>query len=573
MSVEIPPASYTERAPLGWRGALRIAEVVYDEFSFQSIYALKQGNSSVYLEGKRGEGAVERARRRVAQSKAMVAFLLFMVISVGAIGLRTGAGGLGLTLTPVDYATSLVAGELLLIFSLLWMTGLQVAPTLLGSKVFPLLATLPLSQRDMRRVGFIVFLRIFDAPALMATFYLPLAVGLATGSVLAALVLLPGTIITVALSCAISLVTARFFLLRVSGAEGGTPGSLALRWVYLLLWSLPSLAITAFVAFSLQILDVLSFWEASNPGAFRTMLLLYPFPFAYLTSLAIYPSLDIYHLLSAPVMWLSVALYAAAAAVSVHWLRRAPVDLSLAVPRSSRGRRAGDSEVRTDSPSVAILHKDLRIASRTPGYAFLILLPLLDAFILGLSTMLSHPDPAQAERFAIAAVTVAAMLATFFGPAFFATEVMGFSFTRTLPIPRRTLLWGKASLILLVYVIASLLVMGLVAARIGNPIPFAIFALAELPGVLAASFFELGVLFHKAEKTGIPVVNLYSGAWWAMLVVFPGLLVAGIPLLLYLLGQNYDRALAVPSMVVSALLLLVATAAWALWGGRGATEA
>ncbi len=558
--------------PLGWRGAFRVSKVVYDEFSFQSIYALKQGNTSAPLQERRGGDPTEKARRRVAQSKGMVAFLLFMVISVGAIGLRAQSA-LGLALTPVDYATSVIAGELLLIFSLLWMTGLQVAPTLLGSRVFPLLSTLPLSKKDMERVGFIVFLRIFDAPAIMAAIYLPLAVAVVTGSALAGLVLIPGTLVTVVLSCAISLVTARFFIVRVSGAEGGTPGSLALRWVYLLVWSLPSLAITAFVAFSLQILDLMSFWESANPGAFRTLLLVYPFPFAYLASIALYPNLDAYHLLTDPVLWGTIALYIVVALGSLRWLRRAPVDLSLAAPRSTRSAHLRGTDLHVGRPSLAILHKDLRIASRTPGYAFLIILPLLDAFILGLSTVIENPAPAAAERFAIAAVTVAALLATFFGPAFFATEVLGFSFTRTLPIPRRTLLLGKASLILIIYVLAALLVMGLVAGRVGDPLPFILFAAAELPAVMAAAFFELGVLFHRAEKTGIPVTNLYSGAWWATLVVLPGLAVAGAPLVLYELGQNYDRALAVPSMAVTALLLLGATAAWALWGGRSATQA
>lgn len=561
-----PLPSSTPR-DLGWAGCRRVARVVYDEFSFQSIYALKQGNTSVLLEGKRGEEAVEKARTRVAQSKGMVAFLIFMVIGAGMLALtNTAFQYLGDGLPISDYTTSVIAGELLLIFSLLWMTGLQVAPTLLGSRVFPLLATLPLSRRDMQRVGLLVFARIFDAPALTAIVFLPIALALVTGSALAGVVIAFGTFVTVVLACAVSLVTARFFLVRVSGAQGGSRGSLVLRWVYLLVWSLPSLAITAFVAFSVQILNGLSVWETQNPGAFEALLLVYPFPFAYLSALMKYPDLNVYGTLLSPLFWAVTVGYVLLAVLAARWLRTAPVDMALLTPHSSRNLEESSSVLRISSPAGAILAKDVRIASRTPGYAFLILLPLLDAFILGLSTYFSSPNPAYADHFAFAAITVAALLATFFGPAFFATEVMGFSFTRTLPIPRRTLLFGKAALIFLIYLAAAVLVGVLVAARISAPIPFTLFAAAELPGVLAAAFLELGVLFHKAEKSGIPITNLYSGAWWATLVVIPGLLVAGAPLLVYYaIGKVYDTAVAVPSMGLTALVLFAVTASWAIW--------
>jgi predicted permease len=184
---------------------------------------------------------------------------------------------------------------------------------------------------------------------------------------------------------------------------------------------------------------------------------------------------------------------------------------------------------------------------------------------------LAAPVPPADGHYDLDAVTVAALLATFFGPAFFATEVLGYSFTRTLPISRRTLLLGKASLIVLIYTVASLLVMGLVAFRVGDPVPFLVFALAELPAVLGAAVLELGVLFNRAERTGIPLTNLYSGAWWTMLVVIPGLVVAGIPLVLYTVGQYYHTVWAVPSMALSALALLTVTGLWALWGrGRAA---
>jgi predicted permease len=536
------------------REAWALTRVIYQEFSFQSIYALKQGNVLDPSSSQEPLRAVRKARSRVAQSKLMVSLLLLFIIVAGAFALTRG-GAFGIHLAPVDYATSVIAGQLLLLFSLLWMTGLQIAPTLSNSRIFNLIATLPVPERQNRRVATFLLLRVFDAPALTALLFLPLSDALATGS----------------LPAAVALYTASFFVSQVSGSRGGTRGTSALRWIYLLLWSLPSLAITGFVSFSSQILNTLGLWEVNNPLAFQSILLVFPFPFGYLPAQDAFPGQDPFHLLDGLPFWLAVAAYAALGVLAARWLFTAPMTVSLRQPKSSRGETGTFPPLRRSSPTGAILQKDLRVASRTPGYAFLILLPLLDAFVLGLSSYVAAPGPAAAGHYALAAVTVAALLATFFGPAFFATEVLGYSFTRTLPISRRTLLLGKASLIVLIYTVASLLVMGLVAFRVGDPVPFLVFALAELPAVLGAAVLELGVLFNRAERTGIPLTNLYSGAWWTMLVVIPGLVVAGIPLVLYTVGQYYHTVWAVPSMALSALALLTVTGLWALWGrGRAA---
>jgi predicted permease len=549
----------------GWRAAWQVAGRVYDEFAFQSIYALKQGNILSSHEEIRKQEAVARAKKRVGQSKTMVCMLLAFVLLGGTLTLFQGEPYLASGLSPAYFATSVLAGTLLLALSLIWMTGLQITPTFLGSKVFPLLCTLPLRRKDLDRIGALVFLRMFDTPVLCALLLFPVLTALATGSWLAGLMLLPAVLVAVLFAAALSLATGRFFAERVSGARGNVRGGLLLRWVYNFLWAVPSLAITAFVSFAQPLLAILSVWQTTQPSIFHLLLLVFPFPFTFLAGAFAYPGTPLPSSLLGPLL-LAMAGYLALAALALRWLLTAPVRLALTTPLVRNATGAPTASLRTGSPVGAVLQKDLRIASRTPGYAFLILLPLLDAAVIGLTTYVANPDPAAVTRYAFAAVAVAALLATFFGPAFFATEVLGFTMTRTLPLTRRTLLLGKSSLILIIYVAASLLIMGLVVARIGNPLPFVFFAAAELPAVLAASFLEMGILVTKSEKSGIPLTNLYSGAWWATLVILPGLVVAGFPLLLFEAGQYYHRVWALPSMALSALLLFGTIATWALWG-------
>jgi len=217
----------------------------------------------------------------------------------------------------------------------------------------------------------------------------------------------------------------------------------------------------------------------------------------------------------------------------------------------------------------AVLVKDLRIASRTPGYAFLILLPILDAGALGLLTYATPAQNPAAASLALGAVTTAALLATFFGPAFFAIEVIAYSYGRTLPLSNRSVVFGKVALICLMYLTAAGLIIAFTLLRFFQPFTFVAFGLAELPAVLGAAFLELGLLFRWARRRGLAITNLYAGAWFAVLVSIPGLLMAGLPPLLFDLVQHSGTVVGLEVMALVALAELAIGAPVAL--GRGAS--
>ena len=208
--------------------------------------------------------------------------------------------------------------------------------------------------------------------------------------------------------------------------------------------------------------------------------------------------------------------------------------------RATTAGPLANEPIRARRAAFAVLVKDLRIASRTPGYAFVILLPILDALAIGLYTYGSAPSPDEALGLALAAVATAALVATFFGPAFFAIEVFAYSYGRTLPVTDRSVLLGKVGLVVGMYLAAGGIVLGFTLARVFDPVLFAGFVLAELPAVAAAALFELGVLFWRARTKGLPITNLYSGAWAAAVVAVPGVVLAGLPLLAFrLLGAGH----------------------------------
>jgi len=532
-----------------WRDAWRYAGPAYAEVAFQSIYALRQGN---LLPSEGGSGLAETARRRVGQSKLLVTGVVSL-LTLGALPALNGRTEL-LVAPGLDhglYVTAVVAALLLLQLALLWWTGLQVLPTFLGSSAVPLLATLPLDDRTLRQVSLLVFLRLFDAPALACLIVTPVVVGVALGSVAAGLAIIPGTIVVVVFAMALALRTGEFFVRRVQGAHAG-PGQTALRWAYLVLWAIPAFAMYGFLAVAPSFLSALATWSLAGPsGPISTVLATFPMPLGALTALAGAPTPLVTAL--GGIIVVSGAIYILVALWAVIWLADAPLALARALPIATLPAHARRFALVPRSVVGAIVTKDLRIASRVPGYAFVILLPLLDALALGLLTLASHPPASAVANFASAAVATSALLAIFFGPALFAIEVMGYGYVRTLPLSDRSMVASKVVLVAALYTASAGIVTVLSLPRLFAPLAFLAFIAAEAPAVIAAATFEFGVLFHRARRRGLPITNLYSGAWWAAAVAIPGVILGGFPLAVYQVVG--------PAAGPGALLALAATAA------------
>lgn len=516
--------------------------MAYLELSFQAVYALRQGNV-LAAEAPREPGELANtARRRVAQSKFLVSLLIVLLVGGSMLSLTNIVERFFLAgPTPVPlplYTGTVIAGLLLLELSFLWMVGLQSLPTFLGSQILPVLETLPISEKKLNRVALLVLLRLFDAPAITALVLTPLALGIALDSVLLGVLVIPGVVVVIILAMGLSLRTGRFFVQHVQGSRGGLRASV-LRWMYLLLWAVPAFGIYGFVSFGFQIVDGLAFLGRTAPSTLGGLLLVFPFPFGILpvfglggpSSISLLPGGNPAFIVLTALGYFGIAFGIA------WWLQKAPRALSRLSPDVQLTDERKGATLRPVGAPAAILLKDLRTASRTPGYAFVILLPLIDAVVIGLSSFIAAPTPGNVFSLAAAAVSTTAILATFFGPAFFATEVMGYSYTRTLPLTNRSMLFGKSSLIVLIYVIASVIVTGLTILRLVDFWLFFAFIVAELPGLVAAAFLEIGLLFRRAQEAGVPVSLMSSGAWWATTVVLPGIAIAGLPILLFVVFQ------------------------------------
>jgi predicted permease len=550
---------------MSWRAAWRLSRVAFVELSFQAIYALRQGNLLPPGDPARLSA---RARTRVLQSKALVAVLLGLITVGAALVLREAAVVAARLLPnpiPVPvFDAGVLAALLSLDVAFLWWTGLQVLPTFLGSGVLPVLEPLPIDGTTLRRTAVLLYLRLFDLPAATLLVLTPVLVGLALGP-LAGLAVVPGVVAAVVFALALALVTGRFFVRRVQGSRGGG-GRVLLRWTYLILWVVPAFALFGAVTLAPSFFGALTSLAAAGPStAFDLLCASFPFALASLPGFVLAgPGTLPEGSVGAAIAAAASGAYLALAVGTVVWMGRAVRDAGVAVPGVPTPAEVHWTPFRTTGPTYAVLVKDLRMASRTPGYAFLILLPILDAAALGLLTYFSGPTAGAATALALGAVTTAALLATFFGPAFFAIEVVAYSYGRTLPLPDRTLVLGKVGLIGAIYLVAGGLVLSLTALKVGQPFVFAGFIVAEGPAVLAASFLELGILLERARRRGLPLVNLYTGAWVALVVSIPGLIVAASPLVVFEVLRADPEGVRLGAMGLTAVVSVALTAPFVL---------
>lgn len=552
-----------------WREAFRLSDVAFTELSLQAVFAFRQGN---ILPATASKNLVRRSRRRVLQSKAVISVVLgLLTLGAAAILHQKALNPEILAAVPVGlFQSAILTGLFSLDIALLWWTGVQVIPTLISSGVLTVLEPLPIDGQTLRRVSSILYLRLFDWPALTILTLTPLGVGLALGPA-GGLAALPGALVAVAFALALSLLTGRFFLRRVQGSRGGG-GRAVVRWAYLVLWLVPAFAMFGFITAAPAFFRALATLAAQGPSLDSALLAAaFPFALAALPAIAAggTSSLAILSPTADLALGGAVAVYLALAGWSVIWLAGSvrtllflPVETPAALP-------ATQSVLRPMGRARAVLVKDLRIASRTPGYAFLILLPILDAGALGLLTYATPAQNPAAASLALGAVTTAALLATFFGPAFFAIEVVAYSYGRTLPLSNRSVVFGKVTLICLMYLVASTLIVGFTLLRFFEPFTFVAFVLAELPAVLGAAFVELGLLFRWARRKGLAITNLYAGAWFAVLVSIPGLCMAGLPPLLFDFASRSGTVLGLEVMALVAVIELAVATPVAL--GRGAS--
>jgi len=527
-----------------FRELWRLSDKVLKEITFQSIFSLRAGSALP----TRGTADIKRLVRN-AEVNTLLSKILTAVF-IGIFGFSVFLPFTSITRpTGPPKELALMGSASAFLASVLFLTvfmGLQVATSILSSKIADALTPLPMTKRDVSNIIFICFARTFDIPLATAAVVFLSGYFLVGGTLLGGFIALMAVLVAEAFALALTVGMARFFYSRVAGSGGRSRWRIVLRLAFMLVWVLPTLG--AYLVINLASEIVVVFASFSQGLANLPLLtLIYPFSFGYLLSRATYLTAGNTLTLTASVF--ASSAYATLALYVLRWVTRTIREVGGKGLDAAKRETVKDTFIRPQTAWLGIIRKDLRIASRSPSYASLFLLPALQAVILAIS----FPTLELGFGAELGLLTGVSMMTLMLPPTMFLIEGLASTYTKSLPMTKRTVIFAKTALTALTYAV-SMLALFVASQFVGGDLTDMLtFGAVHTLSIVAASMLELVLLARKFWKDGFGTGNLYSRLTTFVLIILPGLVLVWTPIAAALTAFFLDPTLVLPAFLASAL--------------------
>lgn len=525
----------------------KITSRVHREIAFQSMFSLRMGGRLPQREGTNIRRLVQNAELNTLITKILTSIL------IGAFGFSVftlmGSYSFASTyiparLPPYDVTVlSYMSLFLMVILFLIVVMGLQVSTSLVSSRVAEILTPLALPRKDTSTIMLLSLLRIFDVPLLTAIGVATGGYYIATGSVVGTLIVLVAVVTTEIFSLALAISLSKFFYAHIMGSSGRSRWKGFLRMVFIVLWILPVFGTYLMVNLSVRLLDQFASLTQLFSSTLQFLSAVYPFSYGFLTAFAARPSsVDIYYVAVAGAASLG---YTALGLYAYRWLTRTVSKLGTGGISTIR-EKVKDTLIHPRRTWLGIIVKDLRMASRSPALASLFLLPALQTVALALS-FYSFGGITVTTAWVILLTVAGIMMLV--PPVQFSIESFAATYTRTLPLTKKILILAKTFTAVVMY-LASMFV--LVAAALYMQRDFSnilTYGTGQTLPIAAACMLELNILAKKYWKEGAAIGNIYARLSTYILVIVPGLVLAGVPLIAAFVTLFYAPTLILPVFV------------------------
>jgi hypothetical protein len=446
------------------------------------------------------------------------------------------------TALPGSFSAFLTVVLFLIVFM-----GLQVSTSFVSSKIVDVLNPLPLSRSDISRIVFLSFIRIFDIPLIAAGVIFLAVYFLIGGTILGGVISLASIIVTEIFALTLTVVSARFFYSRVARAPGRSIWHTFLRLAFMLVWILPTFAAYFVVNFAREIVQFFAYLTQGFSPLSHVLVLIYPFSYGFLVSYA-----SFFHAADYATLGLSITsgiAYVLAAYYCLRWVTQTIREIGGGGVTKGVREAVKDTIIRPQIPWLGVIRKDLRVASRAPSFASLFLLPVVQTAVLA-ATFSSFGEIGL--NAALGILIGISMITLLLPPTLLSIEGLASTYTRHLPLKKRTLITAKTLLTTVTYVF-SLIMLSIISLAIGKKFStILVFGMIHGFSVTAAIMLELTILMRKFWKEGFSVGNIYSRISTYILILIPGYIVAGIPMVFALAAFFLAPNLVLPIFLIAA---------------------
>jgi hypothetical protein len=509
----------------------KVSGTVYREICFQSVFSLRLGGTLTRMDGEKIGKMARQTKTNLLVSKILVtvcvAFLAVLPLGYWSYFVY------GLKLSEELAVVGCVSVFLSSLFFLLVMLGLQVTTSLISTRAFEILGALPISRRAVSEIALLSFLRIFDIPLIAALIIFPVTFSIIVGSFLGGLASLFAVGLTEIFALALTIGLAKLFYSKIVSGGGSSKYKMIMRFIYMLIWVLPSFGIYLVMNFATQILRAFAFSLTQIPAIHAYVLaLLYPFSLSFMVSFATFPQKI--NVAFAGVLTVSTALYTVLAYFGLNYTGSTIRRICSGGIITSSKMIVKDVSIRPKSAWLGIILKDLRVASRSPSYASILMLPALQTIIIVVSLLeIANTNLATVLGF-LAGVSLLSLLVT---PTLFSAETLASAYMKSLPLKKRTVVAAKTFLSACTYLgsVAAITIVALYLRK--DFLSVLAFGLTQTLSVAAGCMMELFLLIRKFWWKELTPSTIYSSISIFIMVLLPGLILCLTPIMLcYIVG-------------------------------------
>ena len=504
-------------------GLWKISSIIYREICFQS-FSLHLGTTLPKMDAQKIGKLARQAEIKVLVSKILIMFFVafLAVLPLGYWSYFVA----GLKLAEELAVVGCVSTYLAYLLFLFVMLGLQATTSLMATRAFEILSSLPISRRDLSKIALLSFFRIFDIPLIVALLAFPLAFFIAVRSFWGSLAALFAVVLTEIFALALTIGLAKVFYSKIVGGGGDSKYKTVLRFIYMLIWILPSFGIYFVMNFATQILQtfVHSLTQISFVHMF-VLALLYPFSLGFIVAFAAFPNKI--GLAVTAVLVVSTVLYSVLGYFGLNYTGLTIKRISSSGVIVASKAFVKDLLIRPKSAFLGVVVKDLRVASRSPSSASILMLPVLQTIILIVSLLsLTNIDLATFLGF----LTGVSLLSLIVTPMLFSAETLASAYIRSLPLKRRTVIAAKTFLSTLSYLgcVIALTIVTLCLKR--ELISIIFFGLVQAISLAAGCLMELLLLVKKFWDAELTTSNIYANLPTFILVLIPGIILCLTPI-------------------------------------------
>ena len=476
---------------MGLKEAWRLSKTPYVEFTYRSTQMVRGS-------APRGFGAVSDPQKLVKQSIRSSRYnkisFTFLTCLMAVIFLALGYNDR----TPANLVGAVA---LSLTFSLAYMLVylMQVLPSLPSGESYALLSTLPLSERDFSLIAIFSVVRTFDYIVLGTVMIQTFAVAYLTGSAAAAAAMFVASVMNSVFAISIAVWLSRQFYRNITRGGKSRSGTI-LRFLFLITWGLAVGGIWFsfnLISYILPAVNAAITGTLSQSGTATLVTFIHPLPVAIAVASAVYgPTGSLggvaFFAYGAFAAYLALAFAAARATFG-------------ATTRMIRGQgvkfvrqSAKDFLLKTRSPMMGYLVKDLRVASKNPSMAFMFALPVLEALVIGLNVF-GHALRAVSI---ITTTMTGGWFTLITASVLLNTEGVGLEYTLSLPVGAGLVVRAKSLVAAATYVPVPLVLTALMA--LGGSTSWVLLAIPwlEFLAIPAAASAELALFIQNYKRRG-----------------------------------------------------------------------